>query len=109
MRSFGRSMVAALALVVWLAAPAVTSAGTSFEDSHAECSYPKMFDLMIMRPVGLVGLALGTALFVPYGPLAAVTSPDGFAAPWRTFVAEPFSFTFGRPLGQCTPQSLDGI
>ena len=108
MRSMIRHMVAALAVVVWLGAPAVSTAG-GFEDSHAECSYPKIFDLMIMRPVGLVGLGIGTVLFVPYGPLSALVSPDGFAAPWETFIAQPARFTFGRPLGECTADGLEQL
>jgi len=62
MRNLGRSLVAALALVVWLGVPNVSGAN-SFEDAFVDCSYPKTFDLMIMRPVGLVAVG-GNATLV---------------------------------------------
>ena len=104
MRNLVRSLAAALALVLWIGAPAVSGA-SSFEDTYADCSYPKTFDLMIMRPVGLAALAIGAVLFVPFGPLAAVTSPGGAAEPVNTFLVRPASFTFGRPLGECMPEA----
>ena len=106
MRNLGRSLVAALALVVWLGVPNVSGAN-SFEDAFVDCSYPKTFDLMIMRPVGLVAVGAGAMLFLPYGPLAALTSPSSVAEPWDTFVMRPVGFTFGRPLGQCTGDAQD--
>jgi hypothetical protein len=104
MRNLGRSLAAALALVVWLAVPGLSRA-SGFEDAFVDCSYPKTFDLMIMRPVGFAAIGIGAALFLPYAPLAAITSSSDMNEPWNTFVARPVGFTFGRPLGECSPDS----
>jgi hypothetical protein len=102
MHNLGRGLAAALALVLWLGVPGASKAAGGFEDAWADCSYPKTFDLMIMRPVGLGAIAIGTALFVPYAPIALLTSPSDLDEPWNTFVVRPTTFTFGRPLGRCT-------
>jgi hypothetical protein len=57
-----------------------------------------MFDLLVMRPVGMVGLAMGTTLFVAALPFLLVTGSAENAA--DTLVDEPFTFTFVRGMGQ---------
>ena len=54
MRKLAGSLVLMLGLA--FAAPHAAQAVT-YEDSFADCSYPKTFDLMIMRPlsIGTVG------------------------------------------------------
>jgi hypothetical protein len=56
------------------------------------------FDLIIARPLGFVGVALGTSIFVVTLPFAVATgSADNTA---RALVAEPYNFTFVRDLGE---------
>jgi hypothetical protein len=57
-----------------------------------------MFDLVIMRPLGMVGLALGTTLFVASLPFLLVTRSAENAA--DALVDEPFEFTFVRGMGE---------
>jgi hypothetical protein len=109
MRNLTRTLAAA-AVAALLVVPAIETANAGsggFEDSFAECHYPKAFDLMIMCPVGLVAIGLGFTMFLPYGPIAALTTPDGAGQPWNAFVMEPVRFTFGRPLGECSAQAHD--
>lgn len=57
------------------------------------------FDIVVLRPFGILATAAGAALFVPAGLLAA---PGGRAHVEETFaqlVGEPFRKTFRRPLG----------
>jgi uncharacterized protein involved in response to NO len=56
------------------------------------------FDLIIARPLGLVGCALGTTLFLVSFPLAVVTGSERDTA--HALVAEPYHFTFVRGLGE---------
>jgi hypothetical protein len=105
MRNLSRGLAAALALVLWLGVPGASKAAGSMEDAFADCSYPKTFDLMVMRPAGIGAVGIGVALFVPFAPLAALTSPSGLGEPWNTFIVRPVRFTFGRPLGQCSTDS----
>ncbi|MCJ7662878.1 MAG: hypothetical protein MUO24_01405 [Desulfobacterales bacterium] len=56
------------------------------------------FDFIIARPLGLVGMALGSTIFVVTFPLAAVTGSTKNTA--SALVGEPFNFTFVRGLGE---------
>jgi hypothetical protein len=57
-----------------------------------------VFDFLIARPLGLVGLALGSTVFLVSFPLAAITGTTKDTA--DALVAEPFDFTFVRGMGQ---------
>jgi hypothetical protein len=56
------------------------------------------FDLVLVRPVGLVATVLGAGLFVLQLPLSMIqgTPPSD---PAQKLVVEPAAFTFKRPLG----------
>ena len=95
-----RSVFTALAIIACLSLPA-TSLATSYEDGLEDCSYPKMTDLLIIKPVGLVGLTAGTALYVFAAPWTLLTARKDFGTVTDTLVMEPAHFTFVRPLGQC--------
>jgi hypothetical protein len=56
-----------------------------------------VFDLVIARPLGVVGLALGTSIFLVSYPFAVVTGSAKSTA--HALVAEPYTFTFERGLG----------
>jgi len=57
-----------------------------------------MFDLIVMRPLGMVGLAVGTTLFVVALPFLLVTGSAESAA--DALVDEPYKFTFVRGMGR---------
>jgi len=57
-----------------------------------------LFDLVLIRPLGMVGLALGTTVFVAALPFLLVTGSAENAA--DALVDEPFKFTFVRGMGQ---------
>ncbi len=54
-------------------------------------------DVIVARPVGLVAIVLGTAVFIVALPFAAISGSVEPVA--RTLVAEPSKFTFTRPVG----------
>jgi hypothetical protein len=57
------------------------------------------FDVVILRPLGLVVVATGAAAFVP---IALVTAPGGLDSvetALKIFVTEPGRYVFLRPLG----------
>ena len=56
------------------------------------------FDLLIVRPLGLVGTIAGCAVFVVSLPFDLLTF--NFADPARRLVLEPAKFTFTRDLGE---------
>jgi len=100
------SVAAAAVLAIGLALPLPASAIT-YEDSFADCSYPKTFDLLVMRPVSLGAMAIGFMFFAfPVGPMAFATVHDEIGDVWHNMVGAPTRFTFDRPLGECTGVDL---
>jgi len=56
------------------------------------------FDLVVMRPLGLLSLLAGSGLYVVWLPF---TVPSGaMVEAGRGLVADPFRFTFTRPVGE---------
>ncbi len=106
MRKTARRFLTTLALAAALALPLQATAVT-YEDSFENCSYPKMTDLMLVRPVGMASALLGTGLFVPLGLLGLLTVPGEIGTIWNAMVAEPWAFVVDRPLGQCDSVTVD--
>jgi hypothetical protein len=91
-------------LLVALAAPPALAAEQNVytEPPGTEASAGAMiFDLIVVRPLGIVATAFGTAIFIvslPFSALGGNTAEVG-----HTLVVEPAKFTFVRPLGQVKP------
>ncbi|QBQ56618.1 hypothetical protein E3U44_16200 [Nitrosococcus wardiae] len=61
-----------------------------------------MTEVLILRPLGLVGTIVGTAVFIGISPLTALASiadREAFKVTGQTLVVAPAEFTFKRPLG----------
>ncbi len=91
-----RALVSCLAILALLlgARPAVAE-----EDSRSRWhTLPEQtFDLLILRPLGVGGLAVGLGFFAVAGPLAAPSGQLPYA--WDTLVKGLYKFTFERSLG----------
>jgi hypothetical protein len=92
------------ALVVGLAAGAAHA--VTYEDSFETCNYPKVFDLIVMRPISFMTMVTGTMLFGVATPLALVAVPSEIGSVWDSLAGAPARFTFSRPLGECTSVEL---
>jgi hypothetical protein len=57
-----------------------------------------MFDLVAVRPVGIVATAIGAVFFVVSWPFSALGDNVGEAS--EKLVKEPAAYTFKRPLGE---------
>jgi hypothetical protein len=55
-------------------------------------------DVVIGRPLGLIGAVIGTSLFLVGLPFEALSGD--VAGPGKRLVVEPLQFTFTRPLGE---------
>lgn len=55
-------------------------------------------DFAVMRPLGIGATVVGTAFFIVSLPFSALGKNTGTA--WNKMVADPFAFTFARPLGE---------
>jgi hypothetical protein len=55
-------------------------------------------DFAVMRPLGIGATVVGTAFFIVSLPFSALGRNTDKA--WNKMVADPFNFTFARPLGE---------
>ncbi len=60
-------------------------------------------DALIVRPLGLVSIVAGTAVFVISLPFAVITKDVPKTA--KQLVVDPFNYTFDRPIGDFKYQS----
>ena len=56
-----------------------------------------MWDALFMRPIGIVGTALGSVVWLVSYPFAALGGNTDEST--QKLVAQPFNWTFHRPLG----------
>jgi hypothetical protein len=92
-----RRFVFAAALAGALLAPAVAPAQDNMAIDTAPTAEAMTFDLFIMRPLGLVGTVLGTAVYIVALPVNILTL--NLADPARRLILEPAKYTFVRSLG----------
>jgi len=85
-----RKIVVVLFVAIALIAASGSAFGGDAEDIPA--------DVLIVRPVTLVGTLLGTALFVVALPFSIPSGSVKMTA--KKLIVEPFKFTFTRPLGK---------
>ena len=59
-----------------------------------------LVDLMVLRPFGLVALAVGTLIFViPVAPIALLSRPEGLHLAFERLVVNPARYVWADPLG----------
>jgi len=56
-----------------------------------------VFDALMIRPIGILGTAVGAALYIVSYPFSAMGGNS--KAVYKKLVVEPAEFTFKRPLG----------
>lgn len=108
-RKGGRSLRALVAVVIaglLLTASASADEQAGFDSrlgpepvNQAPVEAAVVFDLLILRPIGLVALAIGAAALLP---AALLTAPNGRASVETAldlFVRAPMEDVFGRKLG----------
>ena len=99
-KRFRKSIVALLTATLVLAA-ATPAAAFDQETNDLNNSVPMLFDILIMRPLGLVMTVGGIALYAfPVAPFTLLTRPSDIGKPLGLLVATPGRFTFVDPIGQ---------
>jgi hypothetical protein len=89
-------LAAAMVASALLASPMLaTQEFNDVEASHVSDS----FDLIVMRPVGLIGLGLGAALWVPAAAMAAIVKPSEIMKPTEALILKPYRYVFSDPIG----------
>ncbi len=89
-------LLAAVLLFTWAASPALAGEKqyVAGEDRNAASM---IFDLVLLRPLGLAATVIGTAFFIVSLPVSVLGGNTGEAA--KKLVAAPAKYTFSRPLG----------
>jgi hypothetical protein len=97
---FAAHALAAAALLCTAAVAAdqtAAEAGPTIELDGAPTAEQMALDIVLVRPLSLVGTVLGTAVFIVALPINALTL--NFKDPARRLILEPAKYTFVRPLG----------
>ena len=94
-------------LISWLMAVALAfgslsmatsaAAGETYDFNAKPSAGEILIDILVMRPVMLVGTVVGAAAFIVSLPFSALGGNVGDTA--ETLVVEPAEYTFLRPLG----------
>ncbi len=92
-RSIFFFLVVSLAFVPFTTS-ALAESATATQDNSAG---GMTVDLLLVRPVGIASLVLGSAVFVAGLPFSLLGGNTGESA--KKLIAEPAKFTFNRPLG----------
>jgi len=93
-----RRLLAAFAVATLVAGPAsaVTKEGVDRVDSEFA---PPMLDVLVLRPVGLVGLVLSSALWVPAELMTVCVNPTEWKLPVDYLLTKPARYVFSDPIG----------
>lgn len=66
-----------------------------------------LFDVVLIRPLSIVSIAMGAGVFVVALPFSLPTGTVGLTA--KKLVVEPFKFTFARPVGETRDEVRDSV
>jgi hypothetical protein len=93
-----RRFLAAFALVALVAAPASAVTNERVDKVDAEFAHP-MVDVLLIRPVGLIGLAMSSVIWVPAQLMTLAVNPTEWYLPVHHLLAKPAKFVFVDPIG----------
>lgn len=74
-----------------------TGRGGTLSDQQAPSGEMMLYDLILVRPVSLAACGIGLVGSVLAMPFAAMSNQDREVS--RRLIAEPFAYTFTRPVG----------
>jgi len=70
----------------------------SYVDEGEPTAAEMAIDVALIRPLGVVALAVGSVFYIAAFPFAAMTGD--VATPAERLIADPARYTFDRPLGR---------
>lgn len=93
-----KRLITSLFLAVFLAVSLPNAALANEQGTESGDDAAIIFDLMILRPVGLVATVAGTLIFI--GSLPISLSTWSIPKAFRALVQKPAAYTFVRTLGE---------
>ena len=97
MRSIRRCL-AAFAIAALVAAPASAVTRERIDRVEGARADP-MLDVLFLRPVGLIGLMLSSAIWVPAEAMTLCVNPTQWKLPVQHLLTKPARFVFVDPIG----------
>ena len=92
----------ALVLVMIVSLLIIPFGSTALAQEYFETEDPgggaMLFDLCVVRPIGIIATAIGAVTFVLSSPFSALG--DNIDVASQKLVKEPAAYTFKRPLGE---------
>jgi hypothetical protein len=85
------------AALIFIPAGSGVMAQSGFDQEKISPDLAMAGDILFVRPIGIVGTAIGTVLFIVSVPFSAAGGNTEQA--FKKMVAEPAEFTFKRPIG----------
>ncbi len=92
-----KSLVVAMIAAMMMIPYATAAHSAEYFETEDPSGGAMMFDLAVVRPVGIVATAVGCVFFVVSAPFAALGGNIDTAS--EKLVKDPAAFTFKRPLG----------
>jgi hypothetical protein len=93
-----RKLITTLSLAVFLVVATPTASFANQDGTEPGDDISIVFDLAILRPVGLVTSVAGLLIFVGSLPISLPTLSVGKS--WNALVVNPLRYTFVRKLGE---------
>jgi hypothetical protein len=94
-----RSSLALGCALLLLSSAFATHAAAQTRSQDDAANAPVAVDVLLLRPVGFLGLVVGTGLFLVSVPIVAITRPHEIGRPFNQLVGRPAKFLWRDPLG----------
>ena len=94
-----RRLVRGILAVVILSLAMAPGAAAGSENVSASGQVSPLLDAMLLRPLGLVAVVGGAALFLVSVPIVLMTRPSEMSIPFEMLVMKPVRYTWIDPLG----------
>ncbi len=99
MKNFTKKTLVLVLIVSFMVVPlGSTAMAQEYFEKEDPGGGEMMYDLVVVRPIGLVATALGSVVFVLSLPFSALGDNVGDAG--QKLVKDPAAYTFKRPLGE---------
>ncbi len=92
-----KSLIIAMVAAMMIMPLATSALAAEYFETEDPSGGAMMFDLAVVRPVGIVATAIGCVFFVVSSPFSALGGNIDTAG--EKLVKDPAAFTFKRPLG----------
>jgi hypothetical protein len=99
-----KSLVIFMISMLLIAPLASTALAEEFFERQDPSGGMMIFDLVIIRPIGIVATAVGSVFYVISLPFSLLGGNSGEAA--AALMKDPAAYTFNRPLGEFPERTL---